>query len=490
MKYRILGFWLIASVLSGSSTQIAAQEPAVPAAPPIVVQEKPSVVPRQSNLNESNIRSIPAIEALPNSQQSPFTILPGETAGNGNGSTFGGFDQYQDLGRLLPGNFKDTKYKWYGFIRVDGIYDFKPISGTDSFVTAGIPVPQGKGRNTVLTPRYTRLGFDTETPLPVYDWTLKTRIELDFFNGNNSGSFGSFPLRLRFAWADFGPFRFGQDSTQFMDFDTFPNVIDYQGPPGMILMRQPGVSVRIPLAEKLRMAFAVEQPFSDISFLDGTGNLTTVPGSGVVTTAGVQRGVQQMPDFTSHMRYEGDYGHLQAAGIARLLTYQAPNTNQSDQFGYGGSFTGSFHPWAAINNTPRSGDDSTALSKSRFLWQYAGGRGINRYFQDSNGFGLDAAFTPGGGFEAIASYGWFVAYEQWWNKKLLSNFTYSALRLDLPSVLPGNTYKQGQYATANLIWLPIPRLGMGIELLYGTRENLSGGKGEAFRLQSGVQYKF
>ena len=42
------------------------------------------------------------------------------------------------------------------------------------------------------------------------DWTLKTRIETDFFNGNTSGAFGSFPIRLRFAWADFGPFLIGQ----------------------------------------------------------------------------------------------------------------------------------------------------------------------------------------------------------------------------------------------------------------------------------------
>lgn len=110
---------------------------------------------------------------------------------------------------LLPGTFKDTKYKCYGFVRLDGIYDFQPIGSTDSFVTSSIPVPQGEGRNTVLTPRYTRIGFDTTTPAPVCDWTVKTRIELDFFNGNTSGAFGSFPLRLRFAWIDVGPFLIG-----------------------------------------------------------------------------------------------------------------------------------------------------------------------------------------------------------------------------------------------------------------------------------------
>jgi hypothetical protein len=74
------------------------------------------------------------------------------------------------------------------------------------------------------------------------DWTIKTRIEMDFFNGNTSGAFGSFPLRLRFAWVDFGPFLIGQAPSLFMDYDVFPNVLDYEGPPGMVLMRQPIIS--------------------------------------------------------------------------------------------------------------------------------------------------------------------------------------------------------------------------------------------------------
>src|SRR5262245_35688158 len=161
------------------------------------------------------------------SKPPPFTIPPGEAAPTPKGGTapkdgtapavtndtnpFAGFPQVQDaLADLLPGNFKNTKYKWYGFVRLDGIYDFNPIGSTDDFVTSTIPIPQGKGRNFVLTPRYTRLGFDTLTPLEEHDWQVKTRIEMDFFNGNTSGVFGSFPIRLRFAWVDVGPFLVGQ----------------------------------------------------------------------------------------------------------------------------------------------------------------------------------------------------------------------------------------------------------------------------------------
>ena len=99
------------------------------------------------------------------------------------------------VGEDRPGAFRNTQYRWYGFVRLDGIYDFKPIASTDSFVVSSIPVPQGEGENAVLTPRYTRLGFDTTTDLSFSDWDVNTRIEMDFFNGNTSGLFGSFPIQ-------------------------------------------------------------------------------------------------------------------------------------------------------------------------------------------------------------------------------------------------------------------------------------------------------
>ena len=93
---------------------------------------------------------------------------------------------------LIPGT--NTSFKWYGFVRVDGIFDLNPIASTDSFVTAAIPIPQGRGQNFDFNARYSRLGLDTWTPTPWFDWDVHTRIEVDFFNGNTSGVFGSVPL--------------------------------------------------------------------------------------------------------------------------------------------------------------------------------------------------------------------------------------------------------------------------------------------------------
>ena len=110
--------------------------------------------------------------------------------------------------------------------------------------------------------------------------------------------------------------------------------------------------------------------------------------------------------------------------------------------------------------------------------------------QDEDGLGLDAIADPVGGFRALYSVGWFVDYEHWWSEKWASNFCYGGTFTGLPDVVPGDTYRSGKYAAANLIWLPIPKLGVGIEYLYGDRHDKDGQSGIAHRLQTAVQYNF
>jgi DcaP outer membrane protein len=423
------------------------------------------------------------------SKPPPFTISPNSPVAADDGRFFSGFAGVQDFSKFLPGTFANTKYKWYGFVRVDGIYDFHPMGSTDDFVTSTIPVPQQRGQNAVLTPRSTRIGFDTETPLDFCDWTVKTRIETDFFNGNTSGAFGSFPIRLRFAWVDVGPFLIGQTASLFMDYDVFPKVVDYEGPGGMVLVRQPLFAIRQPIGEKMKVTVGIEQPYSDIQWFNGTSWVVN-PGTGIITTPGVPKNIQDMPDLTANFRYVGDNGHVQVAGIGRKLTYLPAIGSAIDRYGYGFNLTGSYHPWAALSDTPSSGDDATPLSKSRVSGQYAAGHGISRYIQDSNGAGLDATFDPANGFQLIPAYGWLVSYEQWWTTKWASNFTYGQNSADLTSTLPGTTYKGANYIAANLVWFPYERFGVGLEYLHGYREDKDGQKADNTRIQLAIRYGF
>src|SRR5262249_32997203 len=128
-----------------------------------------------------------------------------------------------------------------------------------------------------------------------------------------------------------------------MDYEVFPNVLDYQGPNGMILMRQGVARVTVPVTDLLLVAFAVQQPYSDISCFED-GESVVNPGSGIITTAGAPRNVQDMPAFAGHVGYDTDFGHLQVSGILRKLTFQPAVGGDMNRLGSGVNLTGDFHP--------------------------------------------------------------------------------------------------------------------------------------------------
>jgi hypothetical protein len=74
--------------------------------------------------------------------------------------------------------------------------------------------------------------------------------------------------------------------------------------------------------------------------------------------------------------------------------------------------------------------------------------------------------------------------------KLASVFTYGQSAFELTDTLPGNTYQRANYASANIIWLPVQRFGVGLEYLYGFRKNKDGQRGENSRIQMAFQYRF
>ncbi|HKB41546.1 MAG TPA: DcaP family trimeric outer membrane transporter, partial [Gemmataceae bacterium] len=136
---------------------------------------------------------------------------------------------------LAPGSFlvpgTNTSFRLRGFVRLTGMYDFNPIGTPDIFVTNTIPVPQQSGNNFNYTARPSRFALETWTPTSINDWNVHTFIEGDFFNGPGQAvGGGGNPFRLRFAFIDFGYFRVGQQNTVFMDGNTWPSLIDFQGP--------------------------------------------------------------------------------------------------------------------------------------------------------------------------------------------------------------------------------------------------------------------
>jgi hypothetical protein len=380
---------------------------------------------------------------------------------------------------LFPGSFlvpgTNTSFRFRGFVRLTGLYDFDPIGSRDDFVTNTIPVPQRGGQNENFAARYSRFALETWTPTPINEWNVHTFIEGDFFNGPGQAvGGGGNPFRLRFAFVDFGYFRIGQQNTVFMDSNAFPMTVDFAGPRGLANLRRPSLRVTVPICDNLYWAGGIEQPFSDI------------------TTNGEGHPFQDIPDFATHLRYEADLGHVQLSSVLRSIAVQHGDGEVDREVGWGLSASTVFHPWAAlIGSNPVRKANPTGLERSRVLLQYTFGWGIGRYIQDTAGQGLDGQVDPTNRtFSTVYAAGWSASYEHWFTEQWLSNLTYSQVLTGQDGGQPGNTYQGAKYLTVGLWFIPVRNMSIGLEFVWGERENLDGQSANANRINGLFQYNF
>ncbi|MCC9608637.1 porin [Blastopirellula sp. JC732] len=381
---------------------------------------------------------------------------------------------------MFPGSFlvpgTNTSMRLRGFVRLATLYDFEPINTADAFVTNAIPVPQQSGQNFNMSARHSRFALESWTPTSFSDWNVHTLIEADFFNGpaQAAGGGGNL-LRLRHAFIDFGVFRFGQQNTVFMDPSAWPSVVDFRGPNSRPNQRQPALRMTLPLGcNGLYWAGSMERCFSDI------------------TTNGLGTGVQDMPDFATHLRYEADRGHLQLSGLFRQIGYRPTGGDVQHESAAGISGAAVFHPWAILFGTdPVHEQDPSGLTRSRILLQGTWGSGVGRYISDLTNLGLDAQVDPATGtLELVEVSGMNASYEHWFNEHWLSNITFANVNVINAPGQAANTYDSAKYVAGSLWWIPIQRLSFAIEYVYGERENLDGESAQARRLHGLVQYNF
>ena len=170
--------------------------------------------------------------------------------------------------RSLPGNFKDTKYKWYGFVRLDGIYDFRPIGSTDELRDLDHPGPAGagpeRGAHPAVHPDRVRHGDAAQEPrLDDQDPDRDRLLQREHVGGVRVVPAPA-PLRL-------GRLRAVPDRPGGVAVHGLRRVPERPG------LRRPrrawcscgsrSLAVHFPIGEKFRLTMGVEQPYSDIQWL-------------------------------------------------------------------------------------------------------------------------------------------------------------------------------------------------------------------------------
>lgn len=360
----------------------------------------------------------------------------------------------------IPGT--DTMFKIGGSARLDTIFDFGDNGNPNQFVPSTIPVDgqvgEGGGERTTMHGKGTRLSLEIRRPV-AYDDTLRVYNEYDFFDDSSSNTMR---LRLRHFYGQAWNILIGQTFSAFMDVDAFPDVVDYQGPNGILNRRQPQIRYTHPIYDgdsKFNIFASVEQPESQID-TDATGFEPEASP------------IEAFADGVIGFRWEGDAGHLQGSTIIRELSYETDEGGSQDVFGWGVSLSGSLN----------------VFEKDKLSAQITYGEGIGRYVNDLGGNDMDAALDSNGDLEAIPVFAAMAGYTHHWNHCWRSTLAGGYVHSDAPDSLGGFAIDNTLYASANLMFHPTTSFRMGLEYLYGEKETTDDSSGDAHRLNFVIRY--
>jgi hypothetical protein len=368
---------------------------------------------------------------------------------------------------------KNTSMEISGFVNLDMIYDFDRVAPIyeSTLVPTTIPTrpdQYGTNGNFIVSIRQSRLAFTSEAVTPFGD--ASGWIEFDLF-GTGSDA-GDTTFNLRHAWAEIGRLGAGQTWSTFMDISTWPNVYDWWGPSGMALNRNPMLRYTVPLDDRgSHWAVALEK--QNGSFNAGIFK-EIAPG-----LADTLQPKSKAPDVVARWRTENDWGHFQAAGVARLLTVEAADNaelrGEQDEFGYGFNLTG------IIN----------VFDRDQVKYGLTWGEGIASFINDGGGSNL-APELVGTVAQAttMESWGYMLYYDHYWSDEWSTSIGLSQNFNDLTNLQLTDQPETVTYMSTNLFYSPSPQFVTGFEALYGKLETADGSSGSDFRIQFVTRYNF
>jgi hypothetical protein len=326
-----------------------------------------------------------------------------------------------------------------GYVKVDVIQDFNPIEDEYTFDTQTILVNAPPRKNSKIHARQSRLSFDTRWSTD--SGPVRAFIEGDFFGDNNT-------FRLRHAYGEVKQLIVGQTWSTFANVNALPPTLDSEGSASVISRRQGQIRwTEEILIDDLTFSLAVEDP-----------RLTVTD---TIAMLNVQA-LTESPDVVARIRFANDRSSFQLGGVSRRLGLIDPNGNRVQGNAWGVNISGS-HKFS---------DHDEGYVQVVF------GDGIGSYKNVPDV--VSDGVSQGG---ILPLFGWMVGWNHRWTDDLQSSVVYSENRLDSPSFQPGDELRFNSYFATNLIWTPLENYFMGIEYLYGIRQNVDLQDSEANRLQ-------
>ncbi|WP_171478532.1 DcaP family trimeric outer membrane transporter [Acinetobacter ihumii] len=385
-----------------------------------------------------------------------------------------------------------TQVKLYGSVRADATYDFKGTNADTTNInnpTNKVPLNSANATEDALnvTAATTRFGLDFSRPSSIGEITGK--IEADFMG--SSGTNGTGSLRVRHAYVSAGKWLAGQTTSPFVNVDTAPETVDFNGPMGYGSTRTVQVRYTQPINTNQKLLLALEG--GDVDNIN-SGSATAVfkNSSGNVITQTTSSGGNRFPALTA--RYDiataDKKGLIQVHGLLHENRISVSDDVDETKLGWGIGVGGKY------SLTP----DDTLFANyyhvkgdSRYLLY-----GNSAYVAYQNNPTNAANATDLSIYESEFNSG-LIGYSHKWSPQWRSTLAAGAIwyKDDNSFAEKAPTLNKQLYnILVNSFYTPTKNIDLGVEYTYGQREIFADktatqdNKGDYSRLNLMAKYSF
>lgn len=331
-------------------------------------------------------------------------------------------------------------------MKLNGYFDvFGGLQESETFNVGKINVFGTDDSNSLNVDLYqTQIAWNTVLVMP-NGKKITAIVESDFWGGNGR-------LRLRKAYVETEHWQIGHNWNNFGDENLWPNIMEWEGPPSGIWLRNPHIKYMNTFGNpNWKYELSIEAPQDDYFAQQDIQPF-------------IEDARQSTPDFTFAVTYNQKWGHLRAASILRHINYKL--SGNADYFmGYGFTLSGMYKP-----------------DRNSFQYQVVGGKGISSYLTTISGFGYDGYPAVNNEFKATPAFGGWMAYEYYLTKKWHANAVFGMTNynlldsdryvitddVDLTEIAGDFKYNQ-YYGILNVMYDAYERMVIGLEMDYGLK---------------------